>query len=419
MSPRIAVIGAGFAGLAAAHRLTKLGAEVSVLEARDRVGGRVWSTTVTAPDGSEHVIERGAEYVLNGYDHLRAILAELGLEQVDTGMSYYVREPGDLPGRTAQDIVEAGRAAGAAIERVPADASAEDVLALLAADGTPAELVDALRSRIEVSTAVPAATVTAESLAHVASFEPLPSYRIGGGNQRLALGLTELLGSKVRLNTPVSSVENDAHGVRLTLADGTVEEYDAAIVAVPLALLQAEDGLAAPTSPEREQALSRVLLGQAAKLHVALGSRPSTSAVMSVAGRYWTWTAYAQDGQVAPVLNAFMGSAPAIAAARLVEDPQAWAPEVAALRPDLDIAPDAVPTVTVWAEDPWARFAYAAHAPGETPVDAAAIEAPIGAVYFAGEYAEAEFTGLMEGAIRSGERAAESVMAAASAKAGA
>ena len=54
------VIGAGFAGLAAADALRAGGAEVTVLEARDRVGGRVWSVAF----GEGAVVERGAEFIL-------------------------------------------------------------------------------------------------------------------------------------------------------------------------------------------------------------------------------------------------------------------------------------------------------------------------------------------------------------------
>ena len=72
---RVAVLGAGLAGLSAATRLVRAGHDVTVFEARDRVGGRVWSGTVIAA-GAEHVIERGAEFVLDGYTTFRRFCAE-------------------------------------------------------------------------------------------------------------------------------------------------------------------------------------------------------------------------------------------------------------------------------------------------------------------------------------------------------
>src|ERR1039457_2735996 len=89
---RVVVVGAGFAGLLAAYRIAQAGHEGVVLEARDRVGGRVWSRALV-PGDPRTVVERGAEFVLDGYDVMRGVLTELGLELADTAMSYYEREP--------------------------------------------------------------------------------------------------------------------------------------------------------------------------------------------------------------------------------------------------------------------------------------------------------------------------------------
>ena len=60
--PRVAVVGGGFSGLAAAMALLEAGAAVEVFEARDRVGGRVWSELLV-PGDRRTVVERGAEFV--------------------------------------------------------------------------------------------------------------------------------------------------------------------------------------------------------------------------------------------------------------------------------------------------------------------------------------------------------------------
>jgi monoamine oxidase len=88
---RVVVAGAGFAGLMAADRVAQAGHEVVVLEARDRVGGRVWSQELV-PGDPRTVVERGGEFVLDGYDLMRAVAGELGLRFADTAMSYYERE---------------------------------------------------------------------------------------------------------------------------------------------------------------------------------------------------------------------------------------------------------------------------------------------------------------------------------------
>src|SRR5690242_4634989 len=89
---RVVVAGAGFAGLMAAYRVAQAGHEVVVLEARDRVGGRVWSQELV-PGDPRTLVERGGEFVLDGYDLMRAVAGDLGLRFADTAMSYYEREP--------------------------------------------------------------------------------------------------------------------------------------------------------------------------------------------------------------------------------------------------------------------------------------------------------------------------------------
>ena len=69
-----------------------LGHDVSVIEARNRVGGRVWSQELI-PGRADTVIERGAEFVLDGYDTLYTMIGRLNLTAAPSTMSYYVREP--------------------------------------------------------------------------------------------------------------------------------------------------------------------------------------------------------------------------------------------------------------------------------------------------------------------------------------
>ena len=100
---RVIVVGAGFAGLAAADALATAGVDVLVFEARDRVGGRVWSQEL--PTGG--VVEMGAEFILPDNRVIRETAARLGLALFDKGTTYGDREPrGGLP-VTRQELVAA------------------------------------------------------------------------------------------------------------------------------------------------------------------------------------------------------------------------------------------------------------------------------------------------------------------------
>lgn len=398
---RIAVLGAGLAGLAAATQLRADGFDVTVLEARDRSGGRVWSESITAGREEPCVIERGAEFVLHGYTTMRRLLDLTGLSLVDTGMSYYVRALADTPDISTQDVVEAGRAAAAIARTYPSPPSAEKVLQRLDCDD---RLVDALRARIEISTAVAADHVSADTLEHIASFEPRPSWRISGGNQELPKALAARLGDSVHYRETIHAVTDLGEEVLVETSAGSAT-FDAAVVALPLSIARDQATLALSVPEWKTSALNRVLQGDAAKLHLPLRSVPATSAVMSTNGRFWTWTAQDNTGSVTPVLNSFMGSPGALDRAQGDGDFNAWITHARHIRPELDFSEsDAV--ATVWRNDPLARGAYAAFAPGGGRTDSEELERPVGNLLFAGEYADPDFTGLMEGALRSGERAA-------------
>jgi monoamine oxidase len=380
---RVAVVGAGLAGLSAADTLLRAGAEVVVLEARDRVGGRVWSRTLA--DGS--VVEMGAEFVLPGNTLVEATARRLGLRTWEKGMAYGRREPRGVP-VTEADL----RAAGDAIARLDASGSAAAVLDRL---DQPAAVREAIRARVEVSAAAPADQVAADELAGVAAFSDTPSWGIAGGNQTLAQALAEPL--EIHLDTPVRRID---WGSEVRVDDLVA---DAVVVAVPAPVLEtiAFD----PPLPVRD-AVAALRYGHAAKLFVPLAERPPTSAVLSVPERYWTWTARA-GGEVQPVVHAFAGSAPALDRLGVADGPERWLASLAALRPDLALEPDGA-LLSTWDDDPYARGAYSVHTPGGNDP---ALARRYGRLVLAGEYTAGPKAALMEGALASGIRAAEQLLA--------
>ena len=402
---RVVVVGAGFAGLMAAWRLTQDGCEVVVLEARDRVGGRVWSQELI-PGDPRTVIERGAEFVLDGYDVLREVLAELGLELADTTMSYHQREPRGGGPVSAPEVDECAAWAAAAAAAAPRGASLGEVTA--GWTGQPAALA-AYLSRMETTSGMSAGRLTAAVAQDAtAGFGRRPSWRVAGGNQQLATGLAGRLGSAVRLATPVRAVAHDHRGVHLSTPAGTVSG-DAAVIAVPMAVLRRLP--VAPDVPGGQRAAwERSGLAHNAKLHMPLNGTPAASAVQSVPGRFWTWTATDPTGHVQPVLHAFAGTEQGLSALAVADGPATWAAQAAALRQELDTDP-ARAQLTTWNDDPWAGESYTADTLTALPGDQDILAAPAGRIHFAGEHTAGHWAGLMEGALRSGQRVAREVAA--------
>jgi monoamine oxidase len=394
---RVAVAGAGLAGLTAAYELQRAGVEVIVFEARDRVGGRVWSRRLD--NGA--VVEMGAEFLLPGNTAVRELAEQLGLGLWDKGMRYGSREPRGGIGTTVEEMEAAASKLGAALETAPPNLNARRFLEGL---DIPAGAREALIARVEISSANSADDVAARDLAGIAHVDREPAPSIAGGNQGLALALAKELGEAVRLRSPVDHVQHSSNKARVAAA-GAELDADACVIAVPGSVL--DRILFDPPLPaDLAAALRSVRYGHAAKLFVPLRSPPPPSAVMSVPDRYWTWTATGHNGEVQPVVSAFAGSAEALERLRVADGPEHWLDLVTKLRPDLGLDRGGA-LLSTWADDPWARAAYSTSPPREL---ADIFARPAGPLAFAGEHLGGEFAALMEGAIRSGRTAARAAL---------
>jgi monoamine oxidase len=389
----VAVIGAGLAGLAAADALAQAGIDVTVMEQRDRVGGRVWS--IASDDGT--VVEMGAEFVTEGYQEVPELITRLGLRLAPMGMSFARRQPrggigvGDEQLERSLEVVEAALADGAA-----ADVTVDRLLAGLPLHAGARELI---ACRIQVSYAHETSRIAAAAVRDVGHlFREAEARRVAGGNGQIAERLAAPL--RVLRSTP-------AREVRATDGGYTVNgelHADAVVVAAPAF---AVNGISfdPPLPAWKRAAQDEVVYGHAAKLAVPLGRAAPPSSVISVPEHFWAWTANGPDGSVVPLVAAFAGSATAVEAMYVEDGPGGYLSRVAALRPDLDLrAEDAVLST-------WPDGAYSAREAGRAPDLDERLTRPVGRIVFAGEHTEPVWYATMEGALRSGARAAADVVA--------
>ena len=389
--PRSAVvIGAGLAGLTAAAELAEAGVRVTVLEARDRVGGRVWTQRLA--DGT--VIEMGAEFVTEGYTAVPELVSRLGLWLAPMGMSFTNREPRGGIGVEPAVLAGAVAAVSAALPGA-GDGTVAELLASVPIDPGARELI---ACRIQVSYAHPADRLAAAAVRDIPHlFADVGARRVAGGNQQLAETLAAPL--DVRLSAPVHRIEQDADGVRI---DGELA-CDVAVVAVQapaVARIAFEPALPA----WKAGANGSVVYGHAAKLAVPLHSPAPPSSVLSVPEHFWTWTALGPDGEVVPLVASFAGSAPAVEALAVSAGPATYIERVRALRPDLELD-EARAVLATWPEG-----AYSARETGRPADLNERLERPVGRIAFAGEHTERDWYSTMEGAVRSGRRAAADVL---------
>ncbi len=396
---RVVVIGAGYAGLAAADVLRAGGAEVSVLEARDRVGGRVWSVPF---EGA--MLERGAEFILPGYELMEELAARFGIPLVRKGTPYGRRIPVGEESVAWSDLESAFERIGAGPPQ--AAVSAGEAIDSLRLDPPVSTLI---KTRVAISNGHPVEDLEVSVLDEGAStFGDFDNFTLEGGNMRLADALAAELGDALTLSSPVRRVRWSDGSVTAATDDAEVEA-DAAVIAIPTRPL-AEVKFDPPLQGATADALAGVEYGQNAKLFLPMRAPAEPSAIMSVAGHFWSYTQLGADGEPAPFLTGYTGTTAAIESLT-ADGPATWVTALARLRAELELDsdPDSA-LLSTWHDDPWVRGAYSARSIS-MPLRDEDLARPIGPLHFAGEHTAGEWHGLMEGALRSGQRAARQVLA--------
>lgn len=397
----VLVVGAGLAGLTAAWELEKAGHRCTVLEARDRVGGRTWSERL----GNGEVTERGGEYIFPTEFAIRRLAAEVGVPIMSHNVRYGRRT---VAGRIISfaELSETSERVRATLATMIADGEREVSLerAFAEALGTDYRL-DPVYRRTTTSAAADPARVSAEAvLLHESS--TVDGYiedggRFVGGNQALSIELARRLGDRVRLESPVQAVDQSENGVQVTLSDGTRLEADAAVISVPLPLLrELELGFALPEAQQR--ALDHRFMGVAAKLGIPFSRVDDDIALQNPEHTWWSWRSLSIDGvSRINALSSFAGGPFALDALNVTAGSDGWVAALRAMRPELEIDGDVL--LTTWADDPWARGSYSAPGLEWAAADATAFNSAAGRVAIAGEH-----TGLaqsLSGAVASGVRA--------------
>ncbi len=396
---RVCVIGAGFSGLVAAEAVQRKGHEVVVLEARNRVGGRVWSHRMD----NGCWIERGAEFIEHEQTALCALARRLNVSLVPTTMSYSAREPrGGLRASLADCVTGV-----AAVQQMIGNRRFGSLREALDAAPISQGVRDAIAARVQISFAQPVEDLDPSILAghHAASFGNKEGLRCELGNQQIAIRLADTLGASVKLGNPV--VEIDWSGEEVTIRTAATETTAGkCIITVPASVWRRIRFT--PALPGwKAKALDDVEYGHAAKLAIELEQPAPASAVMSVPDIYWSWVATRGRPVPDPVLNCFAGSAASLRKLRVAEGAGHWLERVRALRPELRLDAKRV-LLSTWDDDPWIGAAYSTRGPSRK-TDVEALQKAVGPLHFAGEHTEPVDFALMEGAIRTGERAAAEI----------
>jgi monoamine oxidase len=407
---KLIVVGAGLAGLVAAHEVQKAGHEVVVLEARDRVGGRVLTVREGLRDGQ--YADVGAEMIYHGQTCILDLCAAHGLE-LSTELSlgtdvpaivFRGRRLGDDASREITEELRAGvretppghyETVAQWLRRAGLSRDAETLLTAIA-QGTPAaplRLADAQELNVELSWG--------------------EGYRkIQGGNDLLPRALAE--GVDVRLGELVRLVGHAPGGVTVETERDTFRA-DRALVTVPGPLVQ-ELGFDPPLPAGTVRALLAMRYGNGTRLIAQYAERDAVRAAIGSGCFTDRMPGYVMEQ------TARQGGAHVVVSGLAAGDVE---PALMTDEQVLDAFDETISSVVGspvrrtfghvvnWTKDPLTRAVVRAPMGDQRETVLPLIRAPIGGrVFFAGEHTDDRVgPGGMEGAIRSAYRVAEEVLA--------
>ena len=438
----VTVIGAGLAGLSAAHDLQRAGWTVNVLEARPRVGGRVYSVRSFLHG---QVAEGGGEFIEESHTRMLAFAREFNLPLGRVGSWQGQKEDwASLEGKSGplidasiwgvnlqeqvdhvwQALAELGKLVPdpkqpqAAPESLHLDQqSALDWIHAL--DVHPLAKKYFLQHIRAEYTTEPERFSLLDLARNASMYYKSKSfkqnYRVIGGNDRIPCALADVL-PDVRLKAEVTSIQLLADGVAVDYQQNGVYQsiHSAfAILAIPLTTARRIDFHGCLPSAHQHM-LEEVSYGSVTKVLIQYRRRfwegkGWNGRLATDAGIVYTWHATSHLQSDDGILTVYTGGNPAAKLSTLSDEERTRVAvsEIEKLFPGSCDLIEHTATVA-WLNEPYTRGSYMALAPGEVTRHWKALMTPAGRLFFAGEHAT-PLQGFMEGAVESGQRAARMI----------
>jgi monoamine oxidase len=414
---RVVVVGAGLAGLTAAYELDRKGWDVTVVEARDRVGGRVRTFRRELEGGQ--VAEAGGEFIDASHSVIRGYVQRFGLELDDLraaeeragDLSDAVFADGELEARedvvddtvqgelarldeqldryaAAIDTADPARTGAGLDAQSVADMLAELDLEPVAAAIAESELTAEFAAPLDQVSLLFLVVLTAVS--RDVAEEDIERYRIRGGNDQLPGAFARALRGRITLGAPVESIQDRQSRVRVVAGR---EEIDAdyCVVSAPLPAL-------------REVELDVELPRSARNAIADVGYGALVKTAFQYEDRFWReddWSGnVVAQGPILASEDATLTQPGDQGVLLTYGSEPATASDIREV-----FGRSEPPIATATAE--WAS-AYSAWRPGQYTRFWPALRRPYGRVYFAGEHTDL-YASYMEGAVRSGQRVANAI----------
>lgn len=414
----VLIIGGGIAGLSAARSLAEAGLRVTVLEARDRLGGRLYTQHV-----GQHPVELGAEFVHGKPEEILGLAAEGGVPIVPVEGNFLHKENGSWAnaGELMHEVNEL-------FSKMPADGLDQSFLHYLDHTAASEQVRHQALRYVEGFHAADPALISVQSLVRDSQAEEAISgdhqYRMEHGYEPLVQAVVNRLDRQcceILLNTAVTEVQWRPKQVTVRTSK---REFTApqAIITLPLGVLKARSVSFSPTLPEKENAISFLEMGPVVRVSLCFATKfweqepvlADLSFLFTDDRNFPTW--WSNNPLPCPILTAWAAGHDGTAQSGKNKDDVVQA-AVQSLANILEINEKQIRNHLIeafihdWQNDPFSRGAYSYAAVGG--IDAAReLAKPVAnTLYFAGEAANSDgYNGTVHGAIATGLRAAKEVL---------
>jgi monoamine oxidase len=419
--PKVVILGAGLAGLAAAYELTKKNYEVTILEARNRIGGRVFSYEIDK--GDNLVIELGAEWVGASHTRIIEMCKEFGLELLNNQFDSHLIYSNQYSPKGSWNYSAGWQKKFDTIladyekytEKDKSKLDKMDWWRFLTNNGISERDLE-IRELLD-------STDFGESIRHVSAYAALAEYaesseknemdyKIKGGNSMLIEKLAEKIGKdSIKLKHRVTDISQSSTGVTVKCHDGSKFEADKVICTIPTySVLKMNWSPAIPD--EKMEALNSLQYARINKNAFLFDERfwkdEAFDMVTDVYGHYFYHATKNQKSDKGVLISYTIGDKADVIHRQNNEFKKDVA--VNSLRPAFgDVSGKVLKQVNYyWGIDEYSKGAYALYGAGQWFTVMPVLKEKFMNVHFAGEHL-ADWQGFMEGAINTGEEAAKEI----------
>jgi monoamine oxidase len=451
---QIAIVGGGLAGLACAYELKQAGQAVTVFEASDRVGGRSW--TLRGAFADNQLVERGGQLIDQSHTAIRQLAGRLGLQTdnllqaepngseplyyfdgqpysygqaTDDLNAVYQKLHGDLSAAGYPTLYNSFTPRGRQLDQM----SIVEWINQTVPGGMGSKLGQLLEVAYTIEYGADANQQSALNLLYLLGFSGQgqlrifgPSnekYAIRGGCDQLPTRLAAPLQGQIELGQQLVAVRQGGGTVTLTLKQGSrtrTVTLDKVVLALPFSILRSSvDFSGAGFRPLKQTAIRELGMGTNSKLHLQFTDRHweglgCNGETFADTGYQNTWDeSRAQGGRSGILVNYTGGTVGAgFGSGTPTKRAQQLLAQLEPLLPGITAKWNGRATVDFWLGNPWSKGSYSFWKVGQYTRFAGVEGEPEGNVHFAGEHTSVNSQGYLNGAVETGQRAAQELLSA-------